>query len=68
MKQPGLDNRHRDKDGEISRKHGNTLIATLRQTYGSDFARGFRGSTRLGEVLHILDESSLSQLVKDLRR
>jgi hypothetical protein len=24
MQQPGLDNRHRDKNGEISRKHGNT--------------------------------------------
>jgi hypothetical protein len=29
MQQPGLDNRHRDKNGEISRKHGNTLIRTL---------------------------------------
>jgi hypothetical protein len=28
--------RHRDKDGEISRKHGNTLIGTLRKHYGSD--------------------------------
>ncbi len=24
------DTRHRDKNGEISRKHGNTLIRTLR--------------------------------------
>jgi hypothetical protein len=31
--QPGLDNRHRDKNGEIARKHGNTLISTLRKTY-----------------------------------
>jgi hypothetical protein len=34
MQQPGLDHRHRDKNGEISRKHGNTLIRTLRETYG----------------------------------
>jgi hypothetical protein len=34
MKEPGLDNRHRDKNGEISKKHGNTLISTLRQTMG----------------------------------
>jgi hypothetical protein len=33
MQQPGLDNRHRDKDGTIARKHGNTLIRTLRETY-----------------------------------
>jgi hypothetical protein len=34
MKQPGLHDRHRDKNGEISRKHGSTLIRTLRRTYG----------------------------------
>jgi hypothetical protein len=28
-----FDTRHRDKSGEISRKHGNTLIRTLRKTY-----------------------------------
>ena len=38
MKQPGLDQRHRDKNGEIDKKHGNTLISTLRQTYGPNFA------------------------------
>jgi hypothetical protein len=27
-----IDARHRDKNGEISRKHGNTLIGTLRKT------------------------------------
>ena len=68
MKQPGLDNRHRDKDGEISRKHGNTLVATLRQTYGQNFAPGVAGNVRLSTVLRQLDEPSLSQLVRDLRR
>jgi hypothetical protein len=29
-----LDNRHRNKDREISAKHGNTLIRTLRKIYG----------------------------------
>ena len=28
-KQPGLDGRHRDKDGTIDRKHGNTLNENL---------------------------------------
>jgi hypothetical protein len=41
MKQPGLDQRHRDKNGEISRKHGNTLVRTLRMVHGPDFAEGF---------------------------
>jgi hypothetical protein len=66
MKQPGLDGRHRDKNGEVSRKHGNTLISTLRQTYGPSFAPGIDGRTKLDDVLHILDEPSLSHLVRDL--
>ena len=28
---------YRDKDGELSRKHGNTLIGTLRSHYGVRF-------------------------------
>ena len=67
MKQPGLDARHRDKDGEISRKHGNTLVRTLRETYGPRFARGLHGEKKLSEVLKELDEPSLHQLVNDLR-
>jgi class 3 adenylate cyclase len=30
MSKAGLDNRHRNHDGEISHKHGNTLIRALR--------------------------------------
>jgi hypothetical protein len=62
--QPGLDHRHRDKDGEISRKHGNTLISTLRQTYGAHFAPGIDGNKKLSEVLQSIDEPSLSQMCK----
>ncbi|NKA72365.1 hypothetical protein GO285_01266 [Ralstonia solanacearum] len=29
MKQPGLDGRHRDKDGQIEQKHGNTMNKNL---------------------------------------
>jgi hypothetical protein len=64
--QPGLDGRHRDKNGEISKKHGNTLISTLRQTYGAGFARGIDGGVRLSDVLDRLDEPSLSTLIQDL--
>jgi hypothetical protein len=35
-----IDDRHRDKNGEISRKHGNTLVSTLRRIYGPSFAAG----------------------------
>ena len=65
MRQPGLDQRHRDKSGEISRKHGNTLVGTLRKTHGSDFALGFKDTDKLSDVLHALDEPSLSKLVRD---
>jgi hypothetical protein len=38
MSKAGLDNRHRNRNGEISGKHGNTLIRTLRKVYGQSFA------------------------------
>ena len=37
MSKPGLDGRHRDKNGVISSKHGDILIRTLRKTYGKGF-------------------------------
>jgi hypothetical protein len=65
MLQPGLNNRHRDRNGEISRKHGNTLVRTLRRVYGPSFAPGFPEEAKLSDVLHALDDHSLSQLVHD---
>jgi hypothetical protein len=65
MEQPGLAGRHRDKNGQIARKHGNTLVSTLRQTYGAGFAPGIEGNVKLSDVLHKLDETSLSQLIRD---
>jgi hypothetical protein len=66
MKQPGLDNRHRDRNGQIARKHGNTLISTLRRTYGQSFARDCPEDAKMIDVLHELDEPSLTQLVHDV--
>ena len=57
--------RHRDKNGEISRKHGNTLIRTLRKHYGRSFALGCDDNQKLSDVLHKVDEPSLSKLVSD---
>jgi hypothetical protein len=65
MSKPGLDNRHRNKDGEISGKHGNTLIRTLRKIYGQSFAAGYPDTDKLSEVLLKLNETSLSQLRRD---
>ena len=67
-KETGLDGRHRDKNGEISKKHGNTLISTLRKTYGAGFAPGRSGEEKLKDVLHDLDEPSLTHLVRDMRK
>ena len=60
-----FDTRHRDKSGEISRKHGNTLIRTLRKTYGESFAGSCSNKKKLGDVLHKLDEPSLTRLIHD---
>ena len=65
MKEPGLDNRHRDKNGEISRKHGNTLVRTLRKIYGPGFAPECQDGERLSDVLHKFDAKSLTQLHRD---
>jgi len=65
MSKAGLDNRHRNKDGEISHKHGNTLVSTLRKIYGPGFAAGYPATEKLSEVLLQLNETSLSQLRRD---
>jgi hypothetical protein len=65
MSKPGLDGRHHNKDGEISRKHGNTLVRTLRKMYGQGFAAGYPETAKLSEVLLQLNATSLSQLQRD---
>ena len=62
--QPGLDGRHRDVDGRISEKHGNTRVDTLRQTYGDGFAPGTRGDMHLRTLLDRTGAPSLRQLVR----
>lgn len=68
MQQPGLHGRHRDKNGEISRKHGNTLVSTLRKIYGPSLAPNAQPGETLSEVLADMDEPSLSKLVHDHER
>jgi hypothetical protein len=63
-KQPGLDGRHRDVDGRISEKHGNTRVSTLRDTYGENFAAGTRSDAKLSTVLDRAGADSLSQFLK----
>jgi hypothetical protein len=60
----GLDNRCRDLDGEIRQKRGDTLVRTLRETYGPDFAPGVRSDTRLDTLRERAAGASLSKLLK----
>jgi hypothetical protein len=61
--EPGLDDRCRDRDGEIRQKRGDTLVRTLRESYGPDFAQGVRGDTRL-DTLRDRTGQSLSEMLK----
>jgi hypothetical protein len=65
MEQPGLHGRHRNRDGEISRKHGNTRVRTLRRIYGASFAPDASPDDELRDVLASMDEPSLTKLVHD---
>jgi len=65
MSKAGLDNRHRNHDGEISHKHGNTLVATLRKIYGQGVAAGYPPTEKLSDVMANLNETSLRQLRRD---
>jgi len=61
---PGLDDRCRDQDGEIRQKRGDTLVRTLRETYGPDFAPGVRSDMRLDTLRERAGGASLSQILK----
>jgi hypothetical protein len=46
--------------GEINRKHGDTLVVTLRRIYGRSFAKDEADTATRAEAPHDLDEPSLS--------
>lgn len=58
----GLDDRCRDKDGTIREKRGDTLVGTLRETYGPEFAPGFRSDAKL-ETVRERTGRSLTELI-----
>ena len=60
----GLDNRCRDNDGEIRHKRSDTLVGTLRQSYGEDFVRDYRSDAKLGTVLREEKTATLSEYLK----
>jgi hypothetical protein len=60
----GLDDRDRDKSGQIDRKHPTTKIKHLRDHYGKHFAPDWDGEKTLGELLKATGFESLTQYVK----
>jgi hypothetical protein len=63
----GLDHRCRDESGEIRRKNGSTLVGTLRNIYGDDFALGVRSDMKLDNLLDQTGAESLSGLLRRKR-
>ncbi len=66
MKQPGLDGRHRDINGEISQKHGNTRNGNLPRPI-----QGFLDSTTLSEMRRItgeIGEAKIRKVAKEIKR
>jgi hypothetical protein len=64
-KQPGLDDRSRDENGQTRAKNGNTRIDTLRETYGENFAAGLRGDAHLTTLLDRTGSESLSDYLRN---
>ena len=64
----GLDQRHRDRDGTISRKHGNTKVGTLRKEFGEQFAEGRRSDLLLKNLVAESGANSLDDYLKHRRK
>ena len=54
--------------GGTKRRSGDTLVETLRETYGNNFARGYRADTKLADVLRKEGYESLSEYLKKKHR
>jgi hypothetical protein len=67
-RQPGLDNRHRDKSGQTREKNGNTRVGTLRETYGEHFAQGRRSDLELDTLLEETGSTSLSDYLRNHKK
>jgi hypothetical protein len=61
----GLDGRHRNKNGQIERKHGNTKMRTLKPEYPE--LKNFRNDDTLGQVRARYGVESLDALLEKLR-
>jgi hypothetical protein len=64
MEQPGLDNRHRDKNGRIAQKHGNTLSSFERcaRSKGARFAKGKDENAKFNVVRRAVSHKASERL------
>ena len=67
-KQPGLDNRSRENNGQTRAKNGNTRVGTLRETYGDNFAQGRRSDLKLDNLLEQTGNTSLSEFLRNQKK
>jgi hypothetical protein len=63
----GLDSRPRDLNERVEEKKGNTLVGSLRKSYGEDFLRDWRSDAKLSTVRTETD-MSLTELVRQHER
>ena len=63
----GLDSRHRDRNGRIEEKRGDTLVRTLREEFGGGFLPGWHSNATLATVRKGTD-MSLTELVRQHQR
>ena len=61
----GLDGRHRNEDGRIERKRGDTKIANLKDQYSE--LRGFPDNATLGQIRTRYKVDSLDALLRAIR-
>ena len=62
----GLDGRHRDKNGRISEKHGNTKMKNLKPVYPE--LKNFGNEDTLSTVKERQGVDTLDQLLKKVRK
>jgi hypothetical protein len=63
-------NRHRDQDGTEERKRNDTLVRTLRNEYGEEFAPEVRSDMELGTLkdrLGLERDASLNDVLRHYR-
>lgn len=65
MKEPGLDDRYQTIHGPVERKHRNTTLETLRETYPG-LLPGRRADIHLGTLMDEYRVDSLNGLLRAL--